>query len=186
MWVLGIVLLGVWGVCWGMADGSSTLAAPQADATAAPRVITPSQRSRFYTTTVGVPTYPYTEHLTTALNATYNITYPVLDWDAYEQAALEPVSVTYELLVMENDYLTVTLLPALGGRVYQIIDKATGENHLYQNPVIKPTRWGPPEQGWWLAAGGIEWCLPVEFVGRALGVGGAHLDAGRDGDGARF
>ncbi|MEA3341637.1 MAG: DUF5107 domain-containing protein, partial [Chloroflexota bacterium] len=40
---------------------------------------------------------------------------------------------------------------------------------LYQNPVIKPTHWGPLEQGWWLAVGGIEWGLPVEEHGYEWG-----------------
>ncbi len=118
----------------------------------------------FTVTTISIPTYPYADYLTTATNTTYNITYPVLDWSRYPT---NPTAVprTYTLLVLENAYLRVTLLPELGGRVYQIIDKATGHNQLYQNPVIKPTRWGPPEQGWWLAVGGIEWCLPVDEHG---------------------
>ncbi len=119
----------------------------------------------FYTTTVIIPTYPYADYLSTAYNPTYNMTYPKLDWVAYNAANPTPVPQDYELLVMENDYLIVTVLPELGGRVYQLIDKVTGQNHLYQNPVIKPTDWGPLEQGWWLAAGGIEWCLPVDEHG---------------------
>jgi hypothetical protein len=124
----------------------------------------------FYTTTITIPTYPYADYLYDAYNATYNMTYPVLDWTSYAASNPTPVPQDYELLVMENDYLTVTVLPALGGRVYQLIDKATGQNHLYQNPVIKPTHWGPPEQGWWLAAGGIEWCLPVDEHGYESGI----------------
>lgn len=119
----------------------------------------------FYTTTITIPTYPYAHYLYNAYNPTYNMTYPKLDWVAYDAANPPPAPQEYELLVMENDYLIVTVLPELGGRVYQLIDKATGQNHLYQNPVIKPTDWGPPEQGWWLAAGGIEWCLPVDEHG---------------------
>ncbi len=124
----------------------------------------------FYETTVTIPTYPYAAYLETVVDATYNIAYPVLDWDAY--LASNPIAVPrrYDLLVMENDYLRVTLLPELGGRIYQLFDKTTGHNQLYQNPVIKPTRWGPPEQGWWLSAGGIEWCLPVDEHGYEWGV----------------
>ena len=59
----------------------------------------------------------------------------------------------------------MSLLPELGGRVYEMIFKPTGNNELYRNPVIKPTHWGPSEQGWWLAAGGLEWGLPVEEHG---------------------
>jgi len=119
----------------------------------------------FYTSTIAIPTYPYANYLFDAYNATYNMTYPKLDWISYNAANPTPVPQAYTLLVMENDYLIVTVLPELGGRVYQLIDKATGQNYLYQNPVIKPTHWGPLEQGWWLAVGGIEWCLPVDEHG---------------------
>jgi len=127
-----------------------------------------TETARFYTTTITIPTYPYHTYLREVFAPTYNMTYTVLDWNAYPHA--NPIPWEYTLLVMENDYLTVTVMPELGGRVYQIIDKATGENHLYQNPVVKPTHWGPPEQGWWLAVGGIEWCLPVEEHGYEWGI----------------
>ncbi|MBN1246925.1 MAG: DUF5107 domain-containing protein, partial [Anaerolineae bacterium] len=123
----------------------------------------------FYETTISIPTYPYADYLESAYDPTYNMTYPVLDWDRYEAADPQPTPRLYQLLVMENAYLKVTLLPELGGRIYQLIDKTTGHNQLYQNPVIKPTAWGPPEQGWWLAVGGVEWGLPVEEHGYEWG-----------------
>ncbi len=121
----------------------------------------------FYTTTITIPTYPYTTCLSSAYDPLYNITYPKLDGNSYNPWGKVPVA--YELLVLENDYLLVTLLPQLGGRVYRMIYKPTGHNELYQNPVIKPTHWGPPQQGWWLAAGGLEWCLPVDEHGYEWG-----------------
>jgi uncharacterized repeat protein (TIGR01451 family) len=121
------------------------------------------------TATLTIPTYPYTSYLTSAYTPTYNITYTVLNWNEYNNSSLTPIPQNYELLVLENDYLRVTLLPELGGRIYQMVFKPTNHNELYQNPVIKPTHWGPPEQGWWLAAGGIEWCLPVEEHGYEWG-----------------
>ncbi len=129
-----------------------------------------SDAAVFSTTTISIPTYPYAAYLTDAYNAGYGMTYPVLDWGRYNAANPVPVPKTYQLLVLENAYLKVTLLPELGGRLYQLIEKATGQNQLYQNPVIKPTSWGPPEQGWWLAVGGIEWCLPVDEHGYFSGV----------------
>ncbi|MGC9348566.1 MAG: DUF5107 domain-containing protein [Anaerolineae bacterium] len=131
--------------------------------------LTPESSTRFSTTQISIPTYPYADYLETAYNATYNMSYPVLDWERYP-ADPSPTSRTYQLLVLENAYLKVTLMPELGGRIYQLIDKSTGHNQLYQNPVIKPTRWGPPEQGWWLSVGGIEWCLPVDEHGYEWGV----------------
>ncbi len=129
-----------------------------------------SDTLRFYTTTISIPTYPYHDYLTEVFTPLYNMTYTVLNWVAYLGSNPAPTPQDYTLLVMENAYLTVTVMPELGGRVYQLFDKATGANHLYQNPVIKPTHWGPPEQGWWLAAGGIEWCLPVEEHGYEWGI----------------
>jgi uncharacterized repeat protein (TIGR01451 family) len=120
----------------------------------------------FQTATLAIPTYPYSQCLEIRSDGPY--TYPWLDWSCYGSPTPSPRS--YTLLVLENDYLRVTLLPELGGRVYQLIYKATGHNELYQNPVIKPTQWGPPLQHWWLAAGGIEWCLPVDEHGYEWGV----------------
>ena len=78
-------------------------------------------------------------------------------------------------MVLENEYLRITLLPELGGRIYQVIYKPTGSNQLYQNPVLKPSPWGPAEQGGWLAAGGIEWGLPVAEHGYAWGDAWGHI-----------
>ncbi len=118
-----------------------------------------------YTTTLTIPTYPYTPCLEQRANGPYP--YHWLDWGCYGNPA--PLNRDYELLALENDYLRVTLLPELGGRVYQMVYKPTGHNELYQNPVIKPTHWGPAEQGWWLAVGGLEWCLPVDEHGYEWG-----------------
>jgi uncharacterized repeat protein (TIGR01451 family) len=123
----------------------------------------------FQTTTVSIPTYPYSDHLSSVYTPTYNMTYSRLNWSTYSGSGPTPTPREYELLVLENDYLYVTLLPELGGRVYQMIFKPTGHNELYQNAVIKPSPWGPPEQGWWLAVGGIEWCLPVDEHGYEWG-----------------
>ncbi len=94
-----------------------------------------------------------------------------LDRAAYEASNPKPAPVSYTLLVLENRFLRLSILPDLGGRIYEVIFKPTGNNELYRNPVIKPTGWGPPSPpypagaNWWLAAGGIEWCFPVEEHG---------------------
>ena len=117
-----------------------------------------------------IATYPYTNFLQQARNETYNVTYQVLDRPAYEASNPMPVQVTYRTLIVENPYLQLTFLPDLGGRLYQVVYKPSGHNLTYRNPVLKPSPWGPAEQGWWLAAGGIEWCLPVEEHGYEWGV----------------
>ena len=72
---------------------------------------------------------------------------------------------TFRVLVLRNDYLELTLMPELGGRVYQARYLPTGQSLFYNNRVIKPSHWGPPDQGWWLAVGGMEFCLPVDEHG---------------------
>lgn len=78
--------------------------------------------------------------------------------------------VTYQTIFAENDSLVLVFLPELGGRLYQIIDKSTGQTLLYNNPVVAPTHFGPVEMGWWLLIGGVEWALPVQEHGYAWGV----------------
>jgi uncharacterized repeat protein (TIGR01451 family) len=121
------------------------------------------------TTTLTIATYPYAGFLHTHHSESYNMDYLWLDWSAYD-ASGPPSPRDYTALVVENPWLRLTFLPELGGRLYGVTVKATGEELLYQNPVLKPTHWGPTEQGWWLAAGGIEWCLPVDEHGYEWGV----------------
>ncbi len=56
--------------------------------------------------------------------------------------------------------------------MYQCIFKPTGQNIFYQNAVLKPSYWGPldREENWWLAAGGMEWALPVHEHGYEWGL----------------
>jgi hypothetical protein len=121
------------------------------------------------TTTITIPAHPLEQALERRYNATYNMYYYRLNRDLYDPNA-PPENRTFTLIVLENEWLKVSLLPELGGRVYQCIFKPSGHNMFYQNPVLKPSPWGPPEQGWWLAAGGMEWGLPVEEHGYEWGI----------------
>jgi hypothetical protein len=118
---------------------------------------------------VTIPTYPYTDFVTEARNEAFHMSYAVLDRSAYDASSPAPRDVTYRTVVVENEYLQLTFLPDVGGRLYEVIFKPTGHRETYRNPVLKPSPWGPPEQGWWLAAGGIEWSLPVEEHGYEWG-----------------
>lgn len=128
---------------------------------------------------VTLATYPYARFTTQGWSETYHMPYAILDRTAYEASNPVPAEVTYRTLVVENEYLQLTFLPDLGGRLYEVFFKPTGHRQTYRNPVLKPSPWGPPEQGWWLAAGGIEWCLPVEEHGYEWGVPW-QITTGRD------
>ncbi len=160
---------------------SAGLAAVEGDAAALPAATAiapeaaPAAAVQVYETTITIPTYPYAAFTTEVVDPATGWTYRRFDQAAYGASNPQPAPATYEAVVLENEYLKITLLPELGGRIYQVIFKPTGSNELYQNPVIKPSPWGPAEQGGWLAAGGIEWGLPVAEHGYAWGDSWGHI-----------
>jgi len=126
----------------------------------------------YYETSLSIDTYPYAGYLWRETDVRYGIPFWRLDRAAYEATSPKPMPQTYRALIVENEYLQLTFLPELGGRLYRGIYKPTGQNIFYQNPVIKPSRWGalkPVEHNWWLAAGGMEWALPVHEHGYEFG-----------------
>jgi len=94
---------------------------------------------------------------TTAGDAIYP--YPRLDFDALGP----PAPRAYRAVIIQNEYVRLTVVPELGGRILRWEDRTTGRQLFYANPVIKPARWG--YRGWWLATGGMEWAFPVEEHG---------------------
>ena len=107
-----------------------------------------------------IDTYAYEQALYTDPEQAGH-SYPLLHWEKVGDA--QPTS--YRSLFLRNEYLELTFLPELGGRLYQCRYLPTDQTLLYNNQVIKPTHWGPEDQGWWLAIGGIEYCLPVSEHG---------------------
>lgn len=87
--------------------------------------------------------------------------YPLLDHDRVGA----PISRSFRTIVLQNSYLQLVIIPELGGRIYQCHFLPTGQPLLYNSRVAKPTHWGPADQGWWLAVGGMEWALPVDEHG---------------------
>lgn len=113
-----------------------------------------------YSTTVTIPTYGYQEALYVP-----DMSDPVYPYHRLDFTRLGTVAPrVYQAVALENAYVKVIILPELGGRVYSWLDKTTNRAIAYSNPVIKPVEeWG--YRGWWLATGGIEWCLPTDEHG---------------------
>ena len=78
--------------------------------------------------------------------------FPVID-KIYDQK----VKKSYRAVILENEYLKITFLPELGGRVYRAVDKTNGYDFVYYNEVIKPALVGL--LGPWVS-GGIEFNWP--------------------------
>lgn len=122
-------------------------------------------------TTLTLSAYPYQAYLKERIDPKYNFSLLWLDRAAYEASNPRPAPRSFQALVMENQYLSLTFLPELGGRLYRCVFRPSGQNLFYQNPVLKPSYWGPlkREENAWLAAGGLEWALPVNEHGYEWG-----------------
>lgn len=70
----------------------------------------------------------------------------------------------YTVVVLENEYIKVEILPEIGGRIYSALDKTTGYDYFYKQHVIKPALIGV--LGSWIS-GGVEFNWP--FHHRASG-----------------
>ncbi len=63
---------------------------------------------------------------------------------------------TYKALYLENEYVQLTVLPEMGGRLFAALDKTNSYDFFYRQHVIKPALIGM--LGAWIS-GGIEWCV---------------------------
>ena len=76
----------------------------------------------------------------------------------------QKINKEYEVVVLENEYLKIEILPEIGGRIYSALDKTTGYDFFYKQHVIKPALIGV--LGSWIS-GGVEFNWP--FHHRASG-----------------
>ncbi len=63
----------------------------------------------------------------------------------------------WNAVFLENEYLKVTVLPEMGGKLYAIFDKTANRDALYTNHVVKYAH--VAIRGAW-TSGGIEWNFP--------------------------
>lgn len=70
----------------------------------------------------------------------------------------------YKMVILENEYIKIEILPEIGGRIYSALDKTTGYDFFYKQHVIKPALIGV--LGSWIS-GGVEFNWP--FHHRASG-----------------
>ncbi|MDF2719843.1 MAG: tetratricopeptide repeat containing protein, partial [Paenibacillus sp.] len=64
---------------------------------------------------------------------------------------------SYQMIILENEYIRIELMPEIGGRIYRALDKTNNYDFVYYNRVIKPALVGLA--GPWIS-GGIEFNWP--------------------------
>lgn len=60
--------------------------------------------------------------------------YPYYRFDGFTD---KPVQKEWKVIELENDYIKLTILPEVGGKIWSAIEKKTGKEFLYNNHVIK-------------------------------------------------
>jgi len=112
--------------------------------------------------TITVPTYGWEEDINPklwalesqakfAITVRGSIVYP---YPMQDHLSRTKVDRTYKALFLENEYLKVTCLPELGGRLHSVFDKTEQKEMFHLNNVIKPGMIAM--RGAWIS-GGVEW-----------------------------
>ena len=144
--------------------------------------------------TITIPTYAWEEDphpkfraledapgLSTTVKT--SITYPYTMQDHLLRTKADR---TYKALFLENEYLKITCLPELGGRLHSVLDKTEGKEMFHLNHVIKP---GMIALRGAFISGGVEWnagpqghtvtvCSPVDALTGQNADGSAYLEIG--------
>ncbi len=81
----------------------------------------------------------------------------VYPYPLYDTLTGEKVDKTYKMIYLENEYVRIGILPEIGGRIFEGVDKTNGYNFFYRQHVIKPALIGLI--GAWIS-GGVEWNIP--------------------------
>ena len=110
---------------------------------------------------------------------------PVYPYPFLDSLGNQKTNKSWKAVHLENEYLKVTILPELGGHVYQIFDKTIKRDIIYTNPVMKYAM--VALRGAWVS-GGIEWnfpdghtlttVAPIDYVLRTEADGSASVAVG--------
>ncbi len=60
--------------------------------------------------------------------------YPYFRFDGYTDKAVDQ---SWKVVELENDYISVMILPEIGGKIWSATEKSTGKPFLYYNHVVK-------------------------------------------------
>ena len=76
-------------------------------------------------------TYPFGDPNPVA--APSSLYYPYFRFDGFANKA---VDMEWKMVIMENDYIKLSLCPEIGGKIWGAIDKTTGKEFIYDNSVV--------------------------------------------------
>jgi tetratricopeptide (TPR) repeat protein len=79
---------------------------------------------------------------------------PVYPYPMYDVLTGKKADKNYKIVYLENEYLRIGILPEIGGRIFEGLDKTNNYNFIYRQHVIKPALISII--GAWIS-GGVEW-----------------------------
>ncbi|MBQ3955184.1 MAG: DUF5107 domain-containing protein, partial [Clostridia bacterium] len=133
--------------------------------------------------TLAIPTYPESDYETLPMfaetrNHQGTSGNPFPNAVTSSPCAEEAVLTDYTAVTLENDWLEVTVLPALGGRIFSAKDKRNGYDIFYRQHVIKPALIG--DLGSWIS-GGVEFNWPFHHRPATYMPADWNVEEGEDG-----
>lgn len=81
----------------------------------------------------------------------------IYPYPLYDSLTGHKADKTYRMVYLENEYIRIGILPEIGGRIFEGVDKTNGYDFIYRQHVIKPALIGLI--GAWIS-GGVEWNIP--------------------------
>jgi Tfp pilus assembly protein PilF len=117
------------------------------------------KKVKIFKTKITIPTYkPGEEDVEPALIREFTPRCdPIYPYTTQEKLSRKKEEREYEAVILENDFLKLTFLPELNGRLYSAYDKVNDSEMFYANPVIKPALFAL--RGAWPAVG-VEFNFP--------------------------
>ena len=82
---------------------------------------------------------------------------PIYPYKTQEVISNKRIEKNYRTVLLENDYIKLTILPELNGRLYSAYDKINNNELFYANPIVKPGLFAV--RGAWPAIG-VEFNFP--------------------------
>ena len=107
---------------------------------------------RTWEDTVTLPTYPWYDDVNPAFRAYDDVIY--YPYTRQDHIAKSKTPRAYRTIHIENEYLSLTCIPALGGRIHSVRVRHLDEEMFHRNDEIKPALIAM--RGAWIG-GGIEW-----------------------------
>lgn len=90
------------------------------------------QKATVTETVQSVETYPFSDPDPVADPS--DLFYPYFRFDGFSAKGVDK---EWKVVELENEYIKVSLLPEIGGKVWGAIDKTSGKEFIYQNHVVK-------------------------------------------------